>query len=478
MFVRFIVLALLLVSVPSVGSAADVLIIWDLQNANTSSLSSALQAAGHTVTMSTTDESGYTGSNPDPSPFGVVLHLNGDTYDTEMPLAGQNALVAYVQAGGGFIAHEWNAYQVDTQSEMGAMIDITPLERTSGDTTALTLSVVSAQASHAVLAGIPSAISVPSTGHNVGYARSYGVDPVTVLMTDNLGNDALVVREWGVGKIVMFHHSGNHSGSSILSTAGLQDVYVNAVTWAAGAATCDADGDGFDSLACGGGDCDDTDPTINPLAGELCDTIDQDCDGDIIESFLDTDGDNDPNCIDPDDDGDGDPDGSDCAPLDPTINSFGVESCNGGDDDCSGTVDDVDLDGDGWFGCGDDCDDTDASVSPGATEQDNGVDDDCDGQIDEGFGGDDDDATGDDDDATGDDDDATGDDDDATGDDDDATGDDDDATGDDDDAGDDDDGGSRGRSRRGCSIIDGATPTGSGLLLLAALSHRRRRRLR
>ena len=42
----------------------------------------------------------------------------------------------------------------------------------------------------------------------------------------------------------------------------------------------DADEDGYGlGAGCLGGDCDDTDPTINPAAEELCDFIDNDCDG-------------------------------------------------------------------------------------------------------------------------------------------------------------------------------------------------------
>ena len=50
----------------------------------------------------------------------------------------------------------------------------------------------------------------------------------------------------------------------------------------------DGDGDDFVSVDCGGLDCDDVDPDINPLAAEgpygdatCTDTIDNDCDGDI-----------------------------------------------------------------------------------------------------------------------------------------------------------------------------------------------------
>ena len=47
------------------------------------------------------------------------------------------------------------------------------------------------------------------------------------------------------------------------------------------AGCADADGDGFASADCGGTDCADGDPAVNPDAEDICgDGIDQDCSGD------------------------------------------------------------------------------------------------------------------------------------------------------------------------------------------------------
>jgi hypothetical protein len=79
----------------------------------------------------------------------------------------------------------------------------------------------------------------------------------------------------------------------------------------------------------------------------------------------------------------------DCDDLDPDISPYASEVCDGVDNDCNGLIDDgVDQDGDGdtYTTCGGDCNDSDASINPGAAEVCDGIDNNCNGAIDEGFG--------------------------------------------------------------------------------------------
>ena len=183
----------------------------------------------------------------------------------------------------------------------------------------------------------------------------------------------------------------------------------------------DVDGDGHIDAACCNGDvcgtdCADRMPSVNPSAPEVCDLVDQDCDGDVDEGvqsagFEDRDGDRhgDPSrarmaCAF---DGDVAPGMDDCADDDGRRHGQMLEICDGQDNDCDGSIDEerfsvswyADADGDGFGDPGGevrascepiegfstlpfDCDDTDPARSPITPEVCNGLDDDCDGRAD------------------------------------------------------------------------------------------------
>ena len=136
---------------------------------------------------------------------------------------------------------------------------------------------------------------------------------------------------------------------------------------ASGTTSGDGDGDGY--LAAPGPDCDDASGAVHPGATEVCNAVDDDCDGATDEGVS-----------------------NDCGGCGPVM----AEVCNAADDDCDGATDEGVSNACG--GCGalpkelcngldDDCNgETDEGCAPCVPEDEvcNGVDDDCDGATDEG----------------------------------------------------------------------------------------------
>jgi hypothetical protein len=142
----------------------------------------------------------------------------------------------------------------------------------------------------------------------------------------------------------------------------------------------DLDGDGVDSCE---GDCDDEDSLRFPGNPEVCDGIDNNChsvSGEPPVDERDSDGDGYVVCLPVDGSG---LLGGDCDGLDSDRFPGNPEVCDGVDNDCDGLTpdDEVDSDEDGQMVCAGDCDDSESAIFLGQIEGCDGLDNDCDGAV-------------------------------------------------------------------------------------------------
>ncbi len=203
-------------------------------------------------------------------------------------------------------------------------------------------------------------ISFQAHLYETGIVELHYLD-ITVTDPGSLGSEATVGIQDYVG--------GTHTTGNVLEVSCDTPSLVDGLALLF-AACVDVDGDGDYEAACGGGDCDDNDPTSFTGAPELCDGgIDNDCDPSTLES-VDNDGDGLSACA------------GDCDDDEPAVYTGNTEICDNLDNNCDTFIDEgFDADMDTVSTCENDCDDNNPNVYPGAPETCDGTDENCDGLL-------------------------------------------------------------------------------------------------
>jgi alpha-tubulin suppressor-like RCC1 family protein len=176
------------------------------------------------------------------------------------------------------------------------------------------------------------------------------------------------------------------AGAPVCLTGQACDEATNECTTVCGT-NADADGDSHAAIRCGGDDCDDSDAHRFPGNSEVCDTTSHDEDCNLTTHGArdtDSDGHDDSGCCNVDGSGTH-LCGDDCDDMHAAVHPGAPEICNGVDDDCNGVLDgpseDSDHDGHANDLCagvgGSDCNDRYPDVYDGAPEICDGIDSNC-----------------------------------------------------------------------------------------------------
>jgi MYXO-CTERM domain-containing protein len=358
--------------------AADVLYCND-RNLTTDRMRAALTSLGGTITLTSTTS--ITTCESQVALGGwelVILAIQNSSYSTP-------TFNAYVTAGGYAILQDWTR-----DSTRGSLFNVTYSGSNLSSVTITSATLASGLASN------PFSLTNPGWG-------TYSMPMVGTGGATQMGT-------FSANSSVVLGSSGRTIVNGFLTDTGptsATTLYVNEIHY-----LIDLDGDGYTST-----DCDDTDATVHPGAVELCNSVDDDCDGVVDDGagsawYVDSDGDSYGGttsvviaCTAP---SGYISTGTDCDDTSASVHPGATEYCNSVDDDCDTVVDNAAVDGSTWYvdrdgdtygnpsiiatSCGapvgyvgnaTDCNDRSATVHPGADEYCNGVDDDCDSIIDE-----------------------------------------------------------------------------------------------
>jgi len=227
------------------GSSPRVLLLADLGLSAPTivALKGALETGGFLVDA-VAPEHWWKGDNPSLTGYDCVIHLNGyagplvtPTFHP-LPVAGQLALVDFVQNGGGYIGGQWNGRELTTSNPQDQMNDLVLQGYAKGRAYDdiingfVTWSVVQGEESHPVLEGIAPSFYFMADAHNAGPQRSFTENPSKVLMTATSGGPAVLVREFAKGRIVNFSFAPNYYiFRNTLVDGRIQKLYVNSVKW-------------------------------------------------------------------------------------------------------------------------------------------------------------------------------------------------------------------------------------------------------
>jgi hypothetical protein len=239
--------ALLTLGASTASASARVLLLADENGSSTTALANSIATAGFLVTVRPAPEYTWDGTDPSLDGYDLVIHLNGNTFSEGQTLSAtaQTALVNFVNAGGGFIGSQWSG--LEALGEQALMQDLVLLgfpgqENENCISCEMRYTAVLAQQDHPVLAGIPSPFFFMADGHAGGPLIDFGTSPSTVLMELPSTAPGVAVRNLGQGKVVNFSFAANYGlgsegvGPGMLENATIQQLYVNAVRWAARAA--------------------------------------------------------------------------------------------------------------------------------------------------------------------------------------------------------------------------------------------------
>ncbi len=207
----------------------SVLILSDSHTATTAAFVTAANNAGLTAQAVDDGAINYAGT-PAASSFQVVMIMVGDDYSTDMPLAGQQAIVNAQANGTGVVITDWGGYH-PYNGRWATLKSLNLYQYTSGSTGTITFTLT--QQNHPIWTGLNTAFTTTSSmGCSIGTIMNNG----TQIATNSLcGGAGVVVRDSPGGRLVYVTHAANYSSNTTwVNDTNTVKLTTNALKWATG----------------------------------------------------------------------------------------------------------------------------------------------------------------------------------------------------------------------------------------------------
>lgn len=210
----------------------NVLLLWDNNSNVVNRFAQDLKATGECeVTLGKQVGNAFTGSDFDLSLFDVVIYLNATTYNSDMPMAGQTALVNFVKKGGKLIYTEWTSYSYGVQNFFQGMSGLILTKYQTGNGAgSVQISAAKGQETHALFDKIKMPMTVNVSGYNVTKVLAFDQNPAVVLaMTNAGGGDFISMRRIDQGQVIGFGFLCDHTNTSCFADTQVKQLYLNAI---------------------------------------------------------------------------------------------------------------------------------------------------------------------------------------------------------------------------------------------------------
>jgi len=226
---------------PSLSHAAAVLLIGSGDASNNAMIESVLAAQGDTVTVGPT-YTNFTGGNLS-GYSDVLLVPNGTTFPTlDMPTSGQQALVNYVNSGGGLVTSEWLLQGIASEHTFQTLSSVLPFSTGSGDIGTINSPITFRALTNdpVINANLPSSFTFPAGNGSGSYTESYYLPKpgATTFFSTNQWTSTfggygpaygVVGWNYGLGRVISFSTALDNTS---LANPNFDQLVGNAVAWA------------------------------------------------------------------------------------------------------------------------------------------------------------------------------------------------------------------------------------------------------